>query len=48
MNRWPEEIDESIETQILTKRDILETVRYLIELRNGRGVIDELRDELGV
>ena len=31
-------IDEALETQILTKRDILETVRYLIELQNGRGV----------
>src|SRR3954453_9410816 len=39
-------IDEAIETQILTKRDILETVRYLIELRNGRGVIDDI-DPLG-
>jgi len=39
-------IDEAIETQILTKRDILETVRYLIELRNGRGVIDDI-DHLG-
>jgi DNA-directed RNA polymerase subunit beta len=39
-------IDESIETQVLTKRDILETVRYLIELRNGRGVIDDI-DHLG-
>src|SRR6187399_1606710 len=39
-------IDETIETQILTKRDILETVRYLIELRNGRGVIDDI-DHLG-
>ena len=39
-------IDEPIETQILTKRDILESVRYLIELRNGRGVIDDI-DHLG-
>ena len=39
-------IDEAIETQILTKRDILETVRYLIELRNGRGVVDDI-DHLG-
>ncbi len=39
-------IDEAIETQVLTKRDILETVRYLIELRNGRGVIDDI-DHLG-
>jgi len=39
-------IDEAIETQVLTKRDILETVRYLIELRNGRGVVDDI-DHLG-
>ncbi|HSN26472.1 MAG TPA: DNA-directed RNA polymerase subunit beta, partial [Kofleriaceae bacterium] len=39
-------IDEAIENTILTKRDILETVRYLIELRNGRGVIDDI-DHLG-
>src|SRR5881392_617647 len=39
-------IDEAIETQALTKRDILETVRYLIELRNGRGVVDDI-DHLG-
>jgi len=39
-------IDEVIETQILTKRDILETVRYLIDLRNGKGVIDDI-DHLG-
>src|SRR6187455_2692640 len=39
-------IDEPIETQILTKRDILETVRYLIDLRNGRGVVDDI-DHLG-
>jgi DNA-directed RNA polymerase subunit beta len=39
-------IDETIETQVLTKRDILETVRYLIELRNGRGVVDDI-DHLG-
>ncbi len=39
-------IDESIDTQVLTKRDILESVRYLIELRNGRGVIDDI-DHLG-
>jgi DNA-directed RNA polymerase subunit beta len=39
-------IDEPIETQILTKRDILETVRYLIDLRNGKGVVDDI-DHLG-
>jgi DNA-directed RNA polymerase subunit beta len=39
-------IDEAIETSILTNRDILETVRYLIDLRNGKGVIDDI-DHLG-
>ena len=38
--------DEPIETQVLTKRDILEVVRYLIELKNGRGTIDDI-DHLG-
>src|SRR5690606_40359222 len=28
-------LDEPIESQVLTKRDILETVRYLIQLKNG-------------
>jgi DNA-directed RNA polymerase subunit beta len=39
-------IDEDLETKVLTKRDIVETVRYLIELRNGRGKIDDI-DHLG-
>ncbi len=39
-------IDEATDVKILTKRDILETVRYLIELRNGRGVVDDI-DHLG-
>jgi DNA-directed RNA polymerase subunit beta len=39
-------IDEDLTTNILTKRDILETVRYLIELRNNRGKIDDI-DHLG-
>ena len=39
-------IDEALDTTTLTKRDILETVRYLIELRNGRGIIDDI-DHLG-
>jgi DNA-directed RNA polymerase subunit beta len=39
-------LDEALETQILTKRDIMETVKYLIELRNGRGQIDDI-DHLG-
>src|SRR5688500_11071876 len=39
-------IDEALDNPVLTKRDILETVRYLIELRNGRGMIDDI-DHLG-
>lgn len=39
-------VNESFEKPVLTKNDILETVRYLIELRNGRGVIDDI-DHLG-
>ncbi len=39
-------IEESIETQVLTKRDILEVVKYLVELKNGRGTIDDI-DHLG-
>jgi len=39
-------IDEPIENTVLTKRDILETVRYLIDLKNGKGSIDDI-DHLG-
>jgi DNA-directed RNA polymerase subunit beta len=39
-------IEEELTTQVLTKRDILETVKYLVELRNGRGQIDDI-DHLG-
>jgi DNA-directed RNA polymerase subunit beta len=39
-------IDEDLTTQVLTKRDIMETVKYLVELRNGRGKIDDI-DHLG-
>ena len=39
-------IDEDLETKVLTKRDIIETVRYLIELRSGRGKTDDI-DHLG-
>ncbi len=39
-------VDESIDNPVLTKRDILETVRYLIELRSGRGLVDDI-DHLG-
>ncbi|MEM7153243.1 MAG: DNA-directed RNA polymerase subunit beta [Myxococcota bacterium] len=40
------DLDEALDTQILTKPDIMETVKYLIELRNGRGQIDDI-DHLG-
>jgi DNA-directed RNA polymerase subunit beta len=39
-------LDEPLMTSVLTKRDILETVKYLVELRNGRGQIDDI-DHLG-
>ncbi len=35
-----------LETSTLTHRDILETVKHLIELKNGRGSIDDI-DHLG-
>ncbi|MCC6747415.1 MAG: DNA-directed RNA polymerase subunit beta [Deltaproteobacteria bacterium] len=38
--------DEPLDNCVLTKRDIIETVRYLIELKNGRGSIDDI-DHLG-
>jgi len=39
-------LDEALDNAVLTKRDILETVRYLIDLKNGRGSIDDI-DHLG-
>ncbi|MEE2903563.1 MAG: DNA-directed RNA polymerase subunit beta, partial [Myxococcota bacterium] len=39
-------LDEDEENTVLTKRDILEVVRYLVELKNGRGTIDDI-DHLG-
>jgi len=39
-------IDEPLEMSVLSKRDIIEVVRYLIELKNGRGEIDDI-DHLG-
>jgi len=39
-------IDESLENAVLTKRDILESVRYLVDLKNGKGQIDDI-DHLG-
>ena len=39
-------LDEGLDTGVLTKRDILEVVRYLIDLKNGKGQIDDI-DHLG-
>jgi DNA-directed RNA polymerase subunit beta len=42
----PEDQRPALDTQILTPQDILETVRHLIELKNGRGSVDDI-DHLG-
>jgi len=39
-------VDSPIEQSTLTKEDILQVVRYLIDLRNGKGGIDDI-DHLG-
>jgi len=39
-------LDEALDNAVLTKRDILETVRYLVDLKNGKGQIDDI-DHLG-
>jgi DNA-directed RNA polymerase subunit beta len=39
-------VEEPLDSQILTKRDILEVIRYLIDLKNGKGTIDDI-DHLG-
>jgi len=39
-------LEEPLEQQVLTKRDILEVVGYLIDLKNGKGAIDDI-DHLG-
>jgi DNA-directed RNA polymerase subunit beta len=39
-------LDEGLDNTVLTKHDILETVRYLIDLKNGKGQIDDI-DHLG-
>ena len=39
-------IEEPLDNQVLTKRDILSTVRHLIDLKNGKGQIDDI-DHLG-
>jgi DNA-directed RNA polymerase subunit beta len=42
----PEDKRPPIDTAVLTPQDILETVRHLIELKNGRGSVDDI-DHLG-
>ncbi len=39
-------LDVPLDTQTLTKPDVLEVVRYLIDLKNGKGTIDDI-DHLG-
>src|ERR1700734_648090 len=38
----PEDQRPALDTQVLTAQDILETVRHLIELKNGRGSVDAI------
>ena len=38
--------DGDLDNTVLTKRDIMEVVRYLLELKNGRGQVDDI-DHLG-
>jgi DNA-directed RNA polymerase subunit beta len=39
-------LDEPLDSSVLTKRDILEVVKYLINLKNGNGTVDDI-DHLG-
>jgi DNA-directed RNA polymerase subunit beta len=39
-------LNEPLDNTVLTPKDILETVRHLIELKNGRGSVDDI-DHLG-
>ncbi len=39
-------LEEPLDQQVCTKRDILEVIRYLIDLKNGKGSIDDI-DHLG-
>jgi DNA-directed RNA polymerase subunit beta len=39
-------LDVDIEKRVLTKEDILETIRYLIDLKTGKGEVDDI-DHLG-
>ena len=43
---YKEEERPDLEESVLSKRDILETVKHLIELKNGRGSVDDI-DHLG-
>src|ERR1700722_18014143 len=38
----PEDQRPALDTAVLTPQDILETVRHLIELKNGRGSVDDI------
>jgi DNA-directed RNA polymerase subunit beta len=38
--------EEPIENTVLTKRDVMEVVRYLLDLKNGKGQVDDI-DHLG-
>src|SRR6202158_3406131 len=39
-------VDEPLEQAVISKKDILEVIRYLIDLKNGKGQIDDI-DHLG-
>ncbi|HEY3449120.1 MAG TPA: DNA-directed RNA polymerase subunit beta [Myxococcales bacterium] len=39
-------LDEPLEHTVVTKRDVLEVIRYLLDLKNGKGEIDDI-DHLG-
>ena len=39
-------LEEPIDNTVLTKKDILEVVRYLLDLKNGKGQVDDI-DHLG-
>ena len=45
-NNLPEDQRPNLDQCVLTPQDILETVRHLIELKNGRGSVDDI-DHLG-
>lgn len=39
-------LDEPIQNTVLTKKDVMEVVRYLLDLKNGKGQVDDI-DHLG-